>query len=98
MLVALRFMTRLPAPAVSYEPDSLSRAVKFFPLIGLLVAAGAMGLNRMLSGHTGRGIIALVVLGCLVLIKGGLHEDGLADAGDGLGGCRNRNQVLASSR
>ena len=45
MLVALRFMTRLPAPAVSYEPDSLSGAVKFFPLIGLLVAAGAVGLN-----------------------------------------------------
>jgi len=98
MLVALRFMTRLPAPTVSYEPNSLSGAVKFFPLIGLLVAAGAVGLNKILTGHTGRGIIALVVLVYLVLITGGLHEDGLADAADGFGGGWNKNQILAIMR
>jgi adenosylcobinamide-GDP ribazoletransferase len=98
MLVALRFMTRLPFPAASHTSGSLSRAAGFFPLIGLLVAAGALGLNKILSGHVDRELVALVILVYLVVITGGLHEDGLADAADGFGGGWTKEQILAIMR
>jgi adenosylcobinamide-GDP ribazoletransferase len=94
MLVALRYMTRLPAPAVVYAPDSLARAAKFFPAVGLVVAAGAVGLNKILSSHVDRAIVVLLVLVYLVLVTGGLHEDGLADAADGFGAGWSRERIL----
>ncbi|HZR27516.1 MAG TPA: adenosylcobinamide-GDP ribazoletransferase [Terriglobales bacterium] len=98
MIVALRFMTRLPFPAVSHTSGSLSRAAAFFPVVGLLVAAGAVGLNKILSGHMDRDLVALVILIYLVVITGGLHEDGLADAADGFGAGWNKEQILAIMR
>jgi adenosylcobinamide-GDP ribazoletransferase len=94
MIVALRFMTRLPAPAVAYAPESLARAAKFFPVVGLLVAAGAVGLNKVFGNHVDRSIAALVILVYLVVITGGLHEDGLADAADGFGAGWNKDRIL----
>ena len=94
MIVALRFMTRLPAPNVTYSSRSLARAAKFFPVVGLVVAAGAAGINKILSSHLDRGVVALAVLIYLVVITGGLHEDGLADAADGFGGGWNKDRIL----
>ena len=98
MIVALRFMTRLPFPGVSHTSGSLSRAAVFFPVMGLLVAAGAVGLNTILSGHVDRDLVALVILVYLVVITGGLHEDGLADAADGFGAGWSKEQILAIMR
>ena len=92
--VAFQFLTRLPVPQVPFAPDGLARAVKFFPLVGLVIGAGAALLQRMLSPHLGRPATALVVLVYLVLITGCLHEDGLADVADSLGGW-NQEQRLA---
>lgn len=94
LIVAIRFLSRLPAPAVPYPPDSLARAVKFFPLVGLLVASGAVGINKILSSHLDRSIIALIVLTYFVVVTGGFHEDGLADAADGFGSGWNKNRIL----
>jgi adenosylcobinamide-GDP ribazoletransferase len=94
IVLALRFMTRLPAPNVAYTSESLARAAKFFPVVGLLVAAGAVGLNKILSNHVDRDLVALAVLVYLVVITGGLHEDGLADAADGFGGGWNKDRIL----
>ena len=94
MLVAFQFLTRIPMPSIAFEADSLSRATKFFPLVGLAVGSSAVLLQRLLLSHLSRPLIALVVLLYLVLITGCLHEDGLADAADGFGGGWSRNQVL----
>lgn len=94
LLSAFQFMTRLPLPSVPTEPESLSRAAKFFPLVGLVIGLGAAGLNRLLSGHASRSVVAITVLTYLVLITGGLHEDGLADAADGFGGGWTKDRIL----
>jgi adenosylcobinamide-GDP ribazoletransferase len=95
IVVAFQFLTRIPMPRTAFEVDSLSRAVKFFPLVGLVVGCGAVLLQRILIYHLGRPLVALIVLAYLVLITGCLHEDGLADVVDGFGGGWTRDQTLA---
>ena len=94
MLSAFQFMTRLPLPSVPDAPEPLARAAKFFPVVGLVIGLGAAGLNRVLSGHVSRSIIAITALTYLVLITGALHEDGLADAADGFGGGWTKDRIL----
>ncbi len=81
-------------PSTAFEADSLSRSVKFFPLVGLVVGSGAVLLQKLLMPHLGRPVIALIVLTYLVLITGCLHEDGLADTADAFGAGRTKDQVL----
>lgn len=92
--VAFQFLTRIPLPSIAFEPDSLARAIKFFPIVGLAVGSGAVLVQRLLLSHLSRSLVALVVLVYLVLITGCLHEDGLADIADGFGGGWNREQIL----
>jgi adenosylcobinamide-GDP ribazoletransferase len=71
---------------MAFAPDGLARAVKFFPLVGLVIGSGAALVGKVLAPHLGRPVAAVAVLLCLVLITGCLHEDGLADLADSLGG------------
>jgi adenosylcobinamide-GDP ribazoletransferase len=98
IVVAFQFLTRIPTPSIAFEADSLSRATKFFPLVGLVVGSGAVALRKLLGLHLNRSLVALVVLIYLVLITGCLHEDGLADTADGFGGGQTREQILAIFR
>jgi adenosylcobinamide-GDP ribazoletransferase len=95
VVVAFQFLTRIPMPSITFETDSLSRASKFFPLVGLVVGSGAGLLQRLLKSHLSRPLFALVVLIYLVLITDCLHEDAFADAADGFGGGRSKDQILS---
>ena len=95
IVVAFQFLTRIPMPSTAFEAGSLSRATRFFPLVGLVVASGAVLLQKLLMFHMGRPLVTLIVLIYLVLITGCLHEDGLADTADGFGGGRTKDQILA---
>jgi adenosylcobinamide-GDP ribazoletransferase len=97
-LVATQFLTRLPVPRVGFDRDSLARAAKFFPVVGLVIGLGASSLQRIAAPHLSRPLVALLVLIFLVVVTGGLHEDGLADTADGFGGGWDREQVLTIMR
>lgn len=94
LLVAFQFLTRLPISRIPYQPDSLARSAKFFPVVGLVIGFGASVLQQLLMPHLNRALAALLVMTFLVLITGGLHEDALADTADAFGGGWNREQVL----
>ena len=94
IVVAFQFLTRIPMPAIEFETGSLARAIRFFPLVGLVIGAGAVLLQHILLPHLTRSLTALLVLVYLILITGGLHEDGLADAADGFGGGRDKTHTL----
>jgi adenosylcobinamide-GDP ribazoletransferase len=93
-LVAIQFLTRLPVLRVRFDPDSLSRAATFFPVVGLMIGLGASLLQHILGPHLNRALTALLVLTFLALVTGGLHEDALVDVADAFGGGWNREQVL----
>lgn len=93
-LAAVQFLTRIPMPDLAYDPDSLSRSVKFFPVVGFLIGSVAALLHLLIAPHLPRLVTALLVMVFLVAVTGGLHEDGLADTADGFGGGSNREQIL----
>jgi adenosylcobinamide-GDP ribazoletransferase len=94
IIIAFQFLTRIPMPATDLEADSLSRAIRFFPLIGLVVGSGAVLLQRLAIRHFNHPVTTLLVLIYLVLVTGCFHEDGLADSADGFGGGWSRDQIL----
>jgi adenosylcobinamide-GDP ribazoletransferase len=94
LVAAFQFLTRIPMPSISFESDTLPRAIKFFPLVGFVVGAGAVLVQRLLAPHLNRPLVALAILIYLVLITGCFHEDALADTADGFGGGWNREQIL----
>ena len=84
LLAAVQFLTRIPVPLIPYAEDTLARSVKFFPLVGLLIGALAALLNLLIAPHLPRLITAVILVIFLVTITGCFHEDGLADAADGM--------------
>ncbi len=98
-LSAQQFLTRLPSPAwIGWDDDRLARAAKWFPVVGIVLGLTAgliwVGAAHVLPPMLAAGI-ALVVL---TLLTGGLHEDGLADCCDGLGGGATRARALEIMR
>ena len=91
-LAMLRFFTRLPIPALSFERDvhampDFTSAVRALPLAGALI--GALGAVVVICA-SGIGLpdqlVAVLALMALALVTGAMHEDGLADVADGFGG------------
>jgi adenosylcobinamide-GDP ribazoletransferase len=97
-LTALQFLTRLPLPRLAYDPAGLSRAVTWFPLAGLLIGLGAAGVHALVARRLPSSLAVLATLIYLVTITGALHEDGLADTADGLGGGWTRERALEIMR
>ena len=94
-LLAVQFMTRLPVPGdVPYSDDLLIRATRYYPLVGLLV--GTIGAVVLLVSESllPVQIAVLLSMAATVFATGALHEDGLADAADGLGGGTTHARVL----
>ena len=98
--LAVGLLTRVPMPhPVSAAPDGMARAQRAFPLVGALVGLVVGLVDRCLLGV---GIPALaaaaLALGASAALTGALHEDGLADVGDGFGGGRDRAAKLSIMR
>lgn len=93
LLVALAFLTRLPVPRVEADAGAFARAVRLYPLAGLVIGAtvavaGAIG--SLLDPWAG----ALAALAAWVWVTGALHLDGLGDLADGLGAAHGDGQRL----
>lgn len=84
-LVALKFLTRIPAPAVASETaGDLARAAPWLPVVGALVGV-LVALAVLLGTTIGPWIGALFGVLAWVIVTGGLHVEGLGDVADGLG-------------
>jgi len=87
-LNALRFMTIVPVTSSgeASEPDWLSRCVKYFPVVGIGVGLVSAIVLLMANTIWGPMIASLLAVATSIAVTGALHEDGLADTADGLGG------------
>lgn len=106
--IAVGFLTLLPVGRLAHPPVPrdgdealgwLSGAAALFPLIGAGIGLAA-ALALLASFHVGLHPLAcaLIALAVAAILSGALHEDGLADFADGLGGGTSREQRLAAMR
>src|SRR5262245_35049100 len=90
------FFTRVPAETPAREAWQLADAAWAFPLVGAGIGA-VTALAFVLAQLVGFGDWPTAALSVLagIGLTGALHEDGLADAADGLFGGRDREARLA---
>lgn len=105
--LAFGLLTRLPVPAIGASKSSaatwatvpVARQVWAFPIVGLLVGClTALVLWLALRAGLPPGLSAVMALAASALLTGCLHEDGLADFADGIGGGRTRERKLEIMR
>jgi hypothetical protein len=93
--VAVELLTRIPMPQTLIHKSELSFAVWAYPVVGIFVGlwGGLLGSLAVFIGLPMSFAACIAILG-MTLITGGLHEDGLADTVDALGGIRSVPEML----
>lgn len=102
----VRFYSRLPVPALPWEqdahaPPSFPRLLRMIPVAGLVLGlfpAAVLGLALLVD--LGPWLAATLSVAAMVLTTGALHEDGLADTADSIGGTslEKRLEIMRDSR
>jgi adenosylcobinamide-GDP ribazoletransferase len=91
---AFAFFTQIPVGGFPFDDRELAWAPAHAPLVGAVIGAplGALAVSLLPLGALAS---AMIVIGASMLLTGALHEDGLADTSDALGGGRAAEQVFA---
>ncbi|MDD4899480.1 MAG: adenosylcobinamide-GDP ribazoletransferase [Candidatus Omnitrophica bacterium] len=98
-LVALQFLTILPVKLEEVTQKNFSRAMIYFPVIGLLLGAILFALNSLFNFlDFSRISIDIILVVSLVALTGGMHLDGLSDSFDALLSGKKREEMLAIMR
>lgn len=94
LVMALRFFSRLPTGDSAHERPDLGRIAMALPLasvvMGLIPILFLFGVWLGLPGY----FAAALAVGAMVVVGGGMMEDSLADAADGLFGGSTRERRL----
>ncbi|MCC6001733.1 MAG: adenosylcobinamide-GDP ribazoletransferase [Pararhodobacter sp.] len=98
-LLAVQFLTRLPVrnPAL-YTEARMAAIPRYFPAVGLLTGALMAAVWWVALLVFPPMLAALVTVAFGLLLTGAFHEDGFADACDGLGGGMTRARALEIMR
>jgi adenosylcobinamide-GDP ribazoletransferase len=96
--LAVMLLTRLPVGQLRDPVPAMGSAAWAFPLAGLLAALPSAAVIWLTLPHLPPLMAALLALMAGLLVTGGLHEDGLADLADGLGGGATRARKLEIMR
>ncbi len=92
---ALTFFTRIPCARWSGQAqEDLNHAARYFPLVGSVVGAAAALVYIITVRFFPQELAVLASMAASLRLTGAFHEDGLADAADGLGGGWTKEQVL----
>ena len=96
-LTALAFFSRIPV--ATPRTFDLRQAAAGWPVAGALLALGpALLLLLLMAAGFPALIAAIFVIALSAALTGGMHEDGLADTFDALGGARTAAERLAIMR
>ena len=101
LAAAFTLLTRLPVQRLGPTPPAAAfgRGVWAYPVVGATIGAAAGGVAAAgLRAGLPASLAAIGAVAASVLLTGGLHEDGVADTADGLGGGSTRARKLAIMR
>ena len=95
LCIAVAMYSKLPAPRVDWDKKSLSWAMCFFPVVGVVIALLLglwLGLSALLDfGPFLRSAVALILP---IAVSGAIHLDGFCDTSDALGSHQSREKKL----
>lgn len=94
---SMGFLGRIPLSSRFFNgfDGKMSRTARAFPLAGFFLALPAATVLFIMTQAGAAGLMSgLVAVAVMVLTTGALHEDGLADTADGVGGGRDREHSL----
>lgn len=95
LCIAVRFLTRLPAPGIRVSDEEFAASMRWFPLVGVIIGA-LIAAAGWAASHVDAWTGALVALVTWVFVTGALHLDGLGDVADAAGAAhKSRDRVLA---
>ncbi|MBL6936473.1 MAG: adenosylcobinamide-GDP ribazoletransferase [Alphaproteobacteria bacterium] len=95
----MMLLTRIPTGGAGVGSATFARALWAYPLAGALVGSlGGLTYWGVLAAHLSPLVAAGLAVGVTMLASGALHEDGLADLFDGIGGARDRARRLEIMR
>jgi adenosylcobinamide-GDP ribazoletransferase len=98
-MAALAFLTRVPvARVVACNSSDVARSAAWFPLVGILLGIIYSLAAALLKSHLPLAVVAVLLVILEAIATGALHFDGLADAADGFGGGKSREDVLRIMR
>ncbi|MTI61593.1 MAG: adenosylcobinamide-GDP ribazoletransferase [Firmicutes bacterium] len=93
---ALSFLTRLPSVIkIEYNDRLPSRAMKFYPVVGVIIGLILILLDYLFSLSLPVSIRNILLLIALIYLTGGLHLDGFIDTIDGIFSCREKEKILS---
>lgn len=93
--IALQFFTRVPIPRwVEFELVWLQHASRYFPAVGIVVGAVTAAVYALSVWIWPQPVAVLLSTIAGIYLTGAFHEDGFADACDGLGGGSTPERVL----
>jgi adenosylcobinamide-GDP ribazoletransferase len=85
----------VPSSDAASAPDWLSRCAKYFPVVGIGVGLASAAVLLLAGRIWGPVVASLLAVAASIAVTGALHEDGLADTADGLGGGSSVEKRLA---
>lgn len=95
LFLAVQFLTRLHTPRdIAFSDEAQALAMGYYPLTGLGIGALAAVVLALAAQVLTMPVAVLLSMAAGLLVTGGLHEDGLADCADGLGGGITRDRAL----
>lgn len=99
LLAGIAFLTRLPIGClVSFDAADVARSAGWFPLIGALLGLVHACAAWLLLERLPLVMVAILIVALDAVLTGALHFDGFADAADGFGGGKDRDDVLRIMR
>lgn len=95
---ALQHLTRIHLCDVAFDERNLGRSGMFFPLVGIILGAILVVVDRLAVLLFPPAAVAAAVVVGLVLLTGGIHLDGFMDTVDGVFSGRPRERKLEIMR
>lgn len=95
LLITLGMYTIVPVPQRSWTERGMRWTMVWLPFVGLIISGGWLLLLWLyISGVIGSFVAAAFLTLWPIVVTGGLHMDGLADAADAIGSRRDRETRL----
>lgn len=98
LFLTFQYYSRIPTPRAEYSEEGLSKAFRYFPLVGAVVGGIGGGVFWLLNFVLPHEVAVFFALIAMTWTSGAIHEDGFSDTFDGFGGGYDRERILAIMR